>query len=435
MKFRELKVSRRFGRRFLVTCIRRVARSSHAPKLVVVTGSVGKTSTHAAIVAALSGTWPLSTVQNDNNSRGPMLHYMGITKTRDVLKLSFWLKIAPRVWFRSWRYPYQIVVMEVSEISLDSQADFFSVVTPNLLVVTSLTDVHAQDHSLATTLAQIQRVAASSDHVLVNADFVELAPVWQEHPKYATYGQKPSVDYRLLKADKTPQGLMEYLIKHRGKSWPDVLRVPTKQLGTHSGLAYTAALAATHILHAKLPAARAKLGELEAVKGRMRPIPGLKNSLVIDDSYNANALSMCAALDTLGGFTGYRIAVLGSMNEMGELSQAQHEQVGKHVPGRADLLITVGKEAKRYLAPAARAAGMKATQVHSFLHAPAAGAFLATRLRPGSTVLGKGSQDKIYVEEALKCIIAPEHHDMLVRQPGVLRGHKARYLKKVQARS
>ncbi len=81
------------------------------------------------------------------------------------------------------------------------------------------------------------------------------------------------------------------------------------------------------------------LADWRPVSGRLQLLPGRNGSLILDDSYNANPASMQAALDTLAGLSGRRIAILGDMAELGADAPSQHAAID--VAG-IDSLILVG---------------------------------------------------------------------------------------------
>jgi UDP-N-acetylmuramyl pentapeptide synthase len=110
-----------------------------------------------------------------------------------------------------------------------------------------------------------------------------------------------------------------------------------------------------------------------------------------------------------------KIAVLGSMNELGDTSAQAHDAIGKLCePTELAHVITVGEEAANYLAPAARAKGC---HVVSFRTALEAGAYAHKVLEPGAAVLFKGSQGGIYLEEAVKIVLhSTDDEEQLVRQ-------------------
>jgi UDP-N-acetylmuramoyl-tripeptide--D-alanyl-D-alanine ligase len=113
---------------------------------------------------------------------------------------------------------------------------------------------------------------------------------------------------------------------------------------------------------------------------------------VLDDSYNANADSMVAALETLAQFpcTGQRWAVLGDMAEQGRHTEEAHEEVGRRA-GELHLnrLVAIGQWAES-TAVAAQAAGLE--QVHVFGGVDSTLEVLPRWLRPGDVVLVKGSR-------------------------------------------
>ena len=109
---------------------------------------------------------------------------------------------------------------------------------------------------------------------------------------------------------------------------------------------------------------------------------------VLDDTYNAQPASTIAALDLLEEMSGRHVALLGDMRELGEVSRAEHERVGRRAAEVVALLITIGDEA-RALGEAARAAGLADT-FHVASRDEAIEA-LHARLAPGDVVLIKGS--------------------------------------------
>jgi UDP-N-acetylmuramoyl-tripeptide--D-alanyl-D-alanine ligase len=158
------------------------------------------------------------------------------------------------------------------------------------------------------------------------------------------------------------------------------------------------------------------LQKIRAVKGRMNVLRGLNESIIIDDSYNSSPLAVASALRALYQMNvPQRMVVLGSMNELGDMSAAAHEAVGKLCdPIALAHVITVGEEAATYLAPAARANGCHTV---SFKSALEAGAYVHKYLEKGGAVLFKGSQGGIYLEEAIKIVLHSTEDEMqLVRQ-------------------
>jgi UDP-N-acetylmuramoyl-tripeptide--D-alanyl-D-alanine ligase len=113
---------------------------------------------------------------------------------------------------------------------------------------------------------------------------------------------------------------------------------------------------------------------------------------VLDDTYNANADSMVAALQTLSDLpcSGRRVAVLGDMAELGESSQAAHAEVGKRAAEfHLDQLFTVGRQAGE-IASAARRGGLR--MVVEIPEVETAARTIREYARPGDVVLVKASR-------------------------------------------
>ncbi len=134
-------------------------------------------------------------------------------------------------------------------------------------------------------------------------------------------------------------------------------------------------------------------GLAECCPAKMRLETRIWNGVcVLDDSYNANADSMIAALNTLREMpcAGRRVAVLGDMAELGKSSAAAHEEIGRRAGEmNVDQLFAVGRMAGM-MARAARAAGLQ--HVTEFANAPAAAEAVKGFLKSGDVVLLKASR-------------------------------------------
>ncbi|WP_252274627.1 UDP-N-acetylmuramoyl-tripeptide--D-alanyl-D-alanine ligase [Pseudomonas subflava] len=119
-------------------------------------------------------------------------------------------------------------------------------------------------------------------------------------------------------------------------------RIQLNLLGEHSVANALAAAAAAHALGVPSVGIRQGLEALQPVKGRAVASLAPNGVRVIDDSYNANPLSMCAAVDILAGFSGRTVLVLGDMGELGKWAEQGHRDVGAHAAGKVDALYAVG---------------------------------------------------------------------------------------------
>ncbi len=132
----------------------------------------------------------------------------------------------------------------------------------------------------------------------------------------------------------------------------------------------------------------AALADVQLTKGRLET-KRINGVIFLDDSYNANPDSMKAGLRTLAGLdcSGRRIAVLGRMGELGSHAEAGHREVGAYAAQAGiDAVLSVGDAEASLITQAAGSIGQ-----HFVDHAVCA-AHLKTRLRPGDLVLLKGSR-------------------------------------------
>ncbi len=120
------------------------------------------------------------------------------------------------------------------------------------------------------------------------------------------------------------------------------MAVQLNLLGTHNVLNALAAAAAAHALGVTLAGIQAGLNAVQPVKGRTVAQLAVNGARVIDDTYNANPTSMCAAIDILAGFSGRTVLVLGDIGELGAWAEAGHRQVGEYAVGKVDALYAVG---------------------------------------------------------------------------------------------
>ncbi|MDB5983535.1 MAG: UDP-N-acetylmuramoyl-tripeptide--D-alanyl-D-alanine ligase [Pseudomonas sp.] len=113
-------------------------------------------------------------------------------------------------------------------------------------------------------------------------------------------------------------------------------------LGAHNVTNALAAAAAGHALGVSMDGIVAGLNAVQPVKGRTVAQLATNGIRVIDDTYNANPTSMCAAVDILAGFSGRTVLVLGDIGELGAWAEEGHRQVGEYAAGKVSALYAVG---------------------------------------------------------------------------------------------
>jgi len=336
------------------------------PRVVGVTGSVGKTTTKDVIAAVLShpGARPIvgsvfKTYQNLNNNRGLPLTVLGYRNWPSSRAVLAWrLFAAP---FRAMKLafvgPYpDVLVLEYAAADDSDVAWLVTVVRPSVAVVTAIGPAHLEYFGTVERIAEAKGALARG---VAPAGLVVLAA---DNP-YASR-MDSLVSARVVKVPGRGRDLSE-----------NVARVVAGEFGL-SGETVEAALA-----------------EKVVVRGRL-DVQELDHVTLIDDSFNASPLSMQLGLDTLADWStaGRKVAILGHMAELGAESIRYHEEIGAYAKTRADLIVGVGRHAPHY-APH-----------HWFANAEACIAQLSAILERGDVVYVKGSHSVhlVHVVAAIK---------------------------------
>jgi len=387
-------------------------------KLVAVVGSVGKTSTRNAIAIILRTRLKvLSHEENHNMEVSVPLAIMDIPYPEKVHSVFAWLRVLSTAKKRVREvFPYDVVVIELATDHPGDITAFGEYLNPDISVVTSVAAEHMEYFKTIDAVATEElAVGKFSKLTVINRDDVEgKYAQYLQTDSLDTYGMSGVAEYHFLSEKTAPDGNFE------GK-------LVTPEFGEQQlslqviGEQNVKAIVAGALVAAKLGLAAEDIKRgaeaVQPVAGRMQPLRGVLDSLIIDDTYNSSPLAAKAALLTLYSFADrHRVAILGSMNELGDFSKAAHEEVGSACdPTTLDWVITVGDEAERYLAPAARAKGC---QVKSFKSAIEAGGFAHSILHVNSVVVVNGSQKGVFTEEAVKVLLhdAAADEAKLVRQ-------------------
>lgn len=183
-----------------------------------------------------------------------------------------------------------------------------------------------------------------------------------------------------------------------------VAAVQLNLLGTHNVQNALGAAAAASAMGVTLAGIVAGLDAVQPVKGRTVAQLAKAGMRVIDDTYNANPSSMCAAIDILAGFCGRTVLVLGDIGELGDWAIEGHRQVGDYARGKVDALYAVGP----FMAHAVSAFGAGATHFASQAELIAA---LEAEQGSNTTILIKGSRSAAMENiVAALCVSGGEKH-------------------------
>jgi len=386
-------------------------------KLVVVAGSVGKTSTKRAIATLLSQRYRV--VMHEGNHNTPLsapLAILAIDYPENIKSIGAWLSVFAAARQRI-KQPAATDVI-VAEIGADHPGDiaqFGAYLKPYIGVVTGVTPEHMEFFNTIEAVAQEELTAANfSQLAIINRDDIEgRFADFLTNSNLDTYGTTGAAEYRFEIQDFTVEDGYAGSVVIPELEQP--LSANVKVVGEHSLRPVMGAVTVAVKLGLTPAEITSGLALIKPVPGRMNILKGVENSTIIDDTYNSSPLAASSALQTLYSLQApQRIAILGSMNELGASSAVEHEKLGAMCdPNMLAWVITVGEEAEKYLAPAARQRGC---QVKSFKRAIDAGAFAHSVMEENAIVLAKGSQGDVYLEEAVKVLCVMDDDAKLVRQ-------------------
>jgi UDP-N-acetylmuramoyl-tripeptide--D-alanyl-D-alanine ligase len=263
-------------------------------------------------------------------------------------------------------------------------------VRPVVGVVTNVAEVHLESmgslDAIARAKAELVESLPAGGVAVLNADDPRvLAMAKGTRARVLTYGLGEGARLRAERVQVDDEGTL-FVVAGGGS-------VRLRAWGRHLVYAALAGLASAELLGVPAVAARDALLGFRPASGRSDFRP-LGRARLLDDAYNASPASVRAAVAALceRPGRGARIVVLGDMLELGERAEALHESIGEHLAAQPiDLVLLLGPLGAAVRRGAVRA-GMLADAVrHAATHEEIA-AELRARLRPGDSLLVKGSR-------------------------------------------
>jgi len=340
----------------------------YRPKIVMVTGSVGKTSTKDAVAAALSERFHLRASEKSYNSEfGVPLTIIGTKNPwADFHKWARVIEEGVALLMLPSHYP-KLLVLEVGADRPGDLKRILKIATPDAVVVTCLPDVPVHVEAYASPAAVHEEefapayaLAPDAPLIIAASDLNAKTMAARLPVKVTTFGFAEGADVHIgtpeiAEEGGVPSGMAAPVTTPSG----EYRLVVPGALGRPQLLAPAAAFALARALGLTDEETLTGLARYVPPAGRCRIVRGINDSLIIDDSYNASPAAVEEALAILAEVPahGKRIAVIGDMLELGRYSVTEHERVGKAAAGKADMVIAVGVRS-RALADAARAAGL-----------------------------------------------------------------------------
>jgi len=389
----------RFFAKLQLSKIKLIQKLKHRQlNIVGITGSAGKSSTLFACQAVLSSSnLKIKTNDGYNSESGLPLSIIGL-KITDYNFFS-WLKIiflCPIKLFINWKvYDVLILEMGIDSAIWPQNMDFLlSIVKPNIGIFLNVSPVHLANYS------SIDQIAQEKAKLINQA---KIAIINSQDKLVKKYTVNPNII-----------NLTSTKIKFDHFYLPDVYQI-----------SFGAAVSLAQIFNINYQQAIKNIqANFSLPPSRSSILDGTKNTTIIDSSYNSSPIACQKLLKFLSEFKAKRtIAILGDMRELGDSSATEHQKIYDLATKSADLIVSVGPETTKYF-------GSKA---HKFTYWWQAAEFLKDHLQGNETILVKGSQNTIYLEELVKSILKnPSDVSKICRQSPYWLKTKSAFQKKYQ---
>lgn len=400
----------------------------YKPKIIAITGSVGKTSTKDAVFAVISGvSYVRKSEKSFNSEIGLPLTILGCPNGWSN-PYKWFLNVLKGLWLFIWphKYPKWLVL----EVGIGKPGDMSRTalwLKTDIVIITAIgeTPVHIEffdshKHLVEEKGGLIKTLKKDGLLILNNDDPAVLEMKEKTKSRVITFGFTEGADIKgsgdsIFYTDSgVPDGLI-FRIDEEGNSFPVVIE---GVFGRNHVYASLGALALASGLKLNMIKAVNKLKNYNVPPGRMRLLKGINDSLIIDDTYNSSPFASESALKTLAEVknAGRKIAVFGDMLELGKHTEEAHSNIGKIAKEIVNVLAVVGPRSKK-IKEGAIEAGMNDMNIYEFLDSKETGEFLKTFVQKDDLILIKGSQG-MRMERAVESILKDKKNKskLLVRQ-------------------
>ncbi len=347
-------------------------RDQFSPAVVGVTGSVGKTTTKDLTAGVLSARYKtLKTQGNFNNEIGLPL---------TLLRLSD---------------EHEAAVMEMGMRGSGQIAALARLAKPSVGIVTNVHPVHVELlgslEAIARAKSELITALPSSGCAVLNGDDPLVRKMGElAQCRVLTFGAAADNDLQIRDNSSMGSHGINAVFAYGGKEYQAHIPIP----GKHNAHNAAAAVLAGVACGLSLPEAIGGLSSYVPSGMRMEVAQSESGTVVINDAYNANPAAMRAAIDTAAQMAQGRPLwlILGDMLELGEMSEAAHEELGRYVVQyHPACLLAVGQHAGEVMQGATEA-GMPSEQVLTAASAAKAKELCLGLPRQGAVILVKGSR-------------------------------------------
>jgi len=403
------------------------------PLVIGVTGSVGKSSTKEAIYTVLKDKFNVRcSSKNYNNEVGlPLTIFGSLSPNKNIAGwLKIFLKIGKMLLFQV-NYP-KILILEMAADHPGDIKYLVNIAPLKIGVITAIGLTHTEFFKNINSVAKEKQNLISNlgekDWAILNVDDERvMAMVDKTSAQILTFGLSGKADIQAteiqLDQELSDEGIplikgLTFKVHYKGSTVPAFLPKTISQAQIYSALG---AIAVGLALGLNLIDIIKTLPKRKALPGRLTMIHGIRETLILDDTYNSSPQAVKLALSSLDKIKiaprARKWVVLGDMLELGKLSKNAHQEIGQKIyKMNFDYLVVIGKEAKQ-ISEGAERSGMAQARIFNFEDSLEAADFLQSKIYEGDVILIKGSQGVRLEKIVKKLMLKPEQaKKLLVRQ-------------------
>lgn len=407
MKQKQKMIFRKRISKFILLLLSRLVLKKYQPSIIGITGSLGKTTTTKFAAALLRK--KINIIETEYEFATTLTVPLTILRSKKPKKTKnifwslpfFFIKTLDLLFLKK-NYPQCFILELRSDVRAgQSMKTLIKSLRPRIGIITTIQPVHLTYFKSIDRIAQAKRVLIESlpsqGLALLNYDDpIVRKMAWRSRAPVLFYGLSPHADIRAEQIRLGPAGL-EFKIHYQDK----LVFVKAPYLINRAYVYPLLVAVALSLNYAHLPPEEISqaISQLKPIKGRGDLVLGIKKTTLINDAFNATPRSVLSALDSfVTVFKGKRkIAVLGDMLQMENLTTRGHQQVGQRVAQvKPDLLITVGKSSQ-IIAQEAIKLGYPKEQVFQTTNFQETTTLLKKTIKENDVILFKGSHGiKLY---------------------------------------
>ena len=398
----------------------------YKPKIVGITGSIGKTSAKEASFAVLSEKFDVRrNIKNYNNEIGVPLTVIGEDSAgKSILGWGVvFIKAIKLILFKN-KYP-EVLVLEMGADKPGDIGYLVKIAKPVVSVVTKVSPTHIEFfkdlEGVAREKSKIVSCLGENDTAILNFDDKNVMEMKSNiKSKVLTFGHNEQADVSAIEFTSVGSGFdvegVTFKVKYQDNSLPVSL---PRVVGAHQMNCALIGASVGIALGMNLVDISNGLKKYKSPVGRMNILLGKNNTILIDDTYNSSPEAAKAAVVSVASLDipemNRKVAILGDMLELGDLSDEEHFELGVYVAqNKYDVLVAVGAQASK-IVDGAKQVGIKET--HEFVVSDVACEKIDDIIDEHDLILLKGSQGS-RIEKVTKCLLREGENakELLVRQ-------------------